>query len=323
MKIMKQKCLFKQRSKIANLIKGSTNKNSFSSLQSSFSNKQFSELLKVYLTLPDSKKRVIEVPKSSTLKEFEQEIKKVKNFENIEIRSWDNSIVSKSNTIEQALLENAEPIFMKIDKMEWQELSLKSGDNTSPNQEVNHHNHLQDRERIITVLKEVNKNIKLLDNEIEALEVKISQIKHYYNNSLENKIIDSAKYPNLSVLFEDLYSSKAEFRKLNFQYNQLNRNAEKKAFFVILLGGLLFVIELILLYYGTFVELSWDITEPITYLVTCLNLVLVLGMKKKFRGLSAHEYFTKRFLDKKLKSFNTSKFNSLKSNISEIEHKLN
>lgn len=280
-------------------------------------NKSFSELIKLKLNFPDTKSKTIQLHKTTTLKEFEVKLKELKSVEQVDFRSWDNAIVSRTNTLDTVLIQNKEPLFVKMDRMEWQELELSQESN-----ETKPHSNLNEKDFITSTLKKINKNNNLSAKDFKEMEESIFQIKNYYNNQLSNKLIDTNKYRTLSNIMNDLYNYKREYQRLNNEYCKHQSKAEIKALIIILLGGLLFVIELILLYYGTFIEFSWDIVEPMTYLTTCLNVVLILLMKKKFKGLSAHDYFTKRFLTKRLNKFDLKRYNELRHMINDIEHKL-
>ncbi len=271
----------------------------------------FTTQLELNLTLPDLKSKSISINKNCTMLDLESEIKKMKHIEHIEFRTWDNSIISKNSTIDNTLIKSNEPIFLKIDRMEWQEIKkdeLLSEETTLRNQ-----------------LLKINKNPNLTQKELEDIELSIHQIRNFYSNSLEDKLIKSDEMTNLSLLIEDLYISKSELAKMNSLYNKHSYTADKKALLVILLGGSIFIFELLALYYGTFIYLSWDVTEPITYLVTCANLLLALIMKRKFGTNHAHEYFKNMFLRRKLKkiNFDTVKFSELQAKINKYKNKLN
>lgn len=272
-----------------------------------FSNNQ----LELNLILPDLKSKSISIDKSNTMLDLENEIKKMKHIEHIEFRTWDNSIISKNSSLDNTIIKSNEPIFLKIDRMEWQELKKEEArEETVP---------------LVEQLKKINKNPNLTTKELEDIELSIHQIRNFYNNSIEDKLIKSEKHKNLSFLIDDFYDSKIEFSKMTKVHNKHSLKAEKKALLVILLGGSVFILELLALYYGTFIYFSWDVTEPITYLVTCVNLLLALIMKRKFGTNSAHEYLKNRFLRKKLNKikFFPLRYDSLQAKISQYKNKLN
>lgn len=295
-----------------------SSKLAYSIARRALSNKTTSQRLNLNFVLPDSRKKLIELNEDSTLSDLEAEIKKMKYIEHIEFKTWDNSIVSKSCTLKDSIITGNEPIFVKIDKMEWQE--LKNG--CDEDKKINSISH-DERAKTLEVLNRISKNISLSKEDYEAIELKIHEIKHYYKNSLEGKIIKD-EFKSISHLFEQYYESKSKYFTILKKLEGLEKSASFKALIIILIGGLLFVIELGALYYGTFHLLSWDITEPITYLVTCFNLLLALIFKRKMGKLSPHEYFKSLFVRRGLNKLkiSDSDINKLRSEIQKIENKL-
>jgi hypothetical protein len=80
-----------------------------------------------------------------------------------------------------------------------------------------------------------------------------------------------------------------------------------------------------LVYYGTFVLFTWDITEPMTYVMGCFNVVLFLIMRKRFGKLTAFEFYTQKYYTKlaKRNKLDTGYLISAKTRINEIERILN
>ena len=290
-----------------------------------FNKKFFSNMIKVQLSYPDTRKNTLEIETDKTLNEFEEKIKKLRHVEHIQFKTWDNALVSKTNTIDMTLLNNKEPIFLKLDRMEWQELHVHSENHQKISNNLNKNESISEKEQIISTLRSINKNSSLTPKDLEEMEVKITQIKHYYNNILENKILDSNKYLNLNSVFKDLNKMKKEYSIMNSLYKRFKKSSDRNSLLIILLGSLFFILELIFVYMFTFEYYSWDITEPMTYLVTCFNVFVILLLKKKFGGLNAHEFFSMKFMSRKMKSnnFNQFKYEQLKKNILELENKLN
>ena len=274
---------------------------------------KFSSTTNLIISLPDLKRRQISLPITSTITDFENEVRKMKHIDNIEIRAWDNSRVSKNSLIEDVLIKSNEPIFMKIDRMEWQELITENKEKE------------ENIPSLIERIRKINKNKNLQESQLESVEERVLQIRKFYDNSLNDKLIDREKHNSISSLFSNYYSLKSELSKMTKEYDSFRKTSEKQSLAIILLGGTLFIAELLALYYGTFIILSWDITEPITYLVTCFNLVLVMLLKRKFGSLSAHDFFSNWFLRNKLrrKNFNVAKFESIKKVIEILKNKLN
>ena len=258
---------------------------------------------------------------SFTLKNLKDEILKHKKFENLEFYSWDNSRLSIENRLVDVLKEEElNPTYIKIDRLEFFE--LKNNEEKTVNLSMLENNTIN-----------INNNINFI------------KLQTYYNNLLEEKLIlnteeqknfeeninttttnttftptHTTTTTNISTLYEKLHLLKKEYSTLLKNEEILSKSADKKTLFLILLAGSLFIIELILLYYGTFIVFSWDLTEPMIYLVTCANLVLVLLIKTKFRNVPAHKYLRGYFMRKKTQN---SRINSIRSNISSMERMIN
>lgn len=255
-----------------------------------------SEIISLNLRLPNNTKSTFNLQDNKTLHDLEETIKSNKSIERIEFRSWDNSIISKSSSLRNTLINNTDPVFLRIDKLEWQEIK---GSNTSAN------------------LKDSTNKLNIPLNEEQ--DIKIQQIRNYYNNSLDQKLMSDLGFSNYAQYFEALYQLKMDFNKTNSEYLHDERKAQRLTLILLSIGGLIFIIELGLLYWGTFIEYSWDITEPITYLVLCGNILLALLMKKKFKGIPSHQYFTQRFLQSKKSTISKK---NLQSKLSVLENKL-
>lgn len=340
MKHLNSRLLFSRYSSIRNALNKKAFINNLYPLQNNIINKSFcSSNVKMKLKFTDLRNITLELPDTSNLKDLENEIKKHKNFEYIEFRTWDNSKISSHSSLDSILIKSNEPIFVKIDKFEWQELKRKDVLNINNVFNIANRNEeetsFEAKNRIINNLKKISKNKDLSDKDYEDIEEDLTRLRHFYHNSIENKIISEEDMSNISTningninitnIFERYFSLKEEYSKLISLENSYIKSSERKALFIILLGGILFILELLALYYGTFVYYSWDITEPITYLVTCGNLLLILLFKRKFGSKTAHEYFASLFLKRKLKKQSFDKLNMLKiqNEIKDIQRKLN
>lgn len=235
-----------------------------------------------------------------TIADLSKEIRKLGNYEVLDYRIWDHSKVS-SNTKLSAIKE---PLYLKIQDSNWVELDFLR----SPKQED------PSGEELLTQLTE-----NLDYNSKERARRIFTRLRNHEYNTVENKLF-SAKNTNLSSIIEELTLLKNEYFKCNLNEEKLRRSSEKKVLAVLCIAGLLFVVELLLVYYGTFIRYSWDITEPMTYLVTCANLVLLLLMRKKFGSLSAYDYLMNLFMRKRS---SIHQLNELRRKISAIENKLN
>lgn len=269
-----------------------------------FSSKNTESNINFNVVLPNLKKTNIILKSNSTIFEFENELKKIKNFEFLEIRNWNFSLITKNSTLFDILYYSKNPIFLKVDRMEWQEI---------------YNNKLKDN----ILLEEINRNKLLSDFEIHEIKRKIRKFKYSYSNSIKEKVLFDEN--NISRIFDNLYDLKYEYNIMNKKLEKIEKNCQIKALLLILFSGSLFIIELFCLYYGTFILYSWDIIEPMTYIMTCFNFLLLIIAKRKFAKFSPHEYLKNYFFQKKIKSsnFNMESYNQMKRNILLIENKLN
>lgn len=76
----------------------------------------------IKLILPNFIKPTIKISKNLTFKDLSALIKKSFNFENIEYRTWDHSIISMGNDL-RSCLDSGNLIFLRIDNFEWQLLN--------------------------------------------------------------------------------------------------------------------------------------------------------------------------------------------------------
>lgn len=256
------------------------------------------------VVLPNLKKTNIILKTNSTIFEFENELRKIKNFEFLEIRNWNFSLITKNSTLFDILYYSRNPTFLKVDRMEWQEI---------------YNNKLRDN----ILAEEINKNKLLSEFDILEIKRKITKFKYSYSNSINKKVFD--EYNNISEIFNNLYDLKYEYNIMNKKLEKIDKKCQRKALLLILFSGSLFIIELFCLYYGTFILYSWDIIEPMTYLLTCFNFLLLIIAKRKFGKFSPHEYLRNYFFQKKIKSsnFNMESYNQIRKNILLIENKLN
>lgn len=278
--------------------------------------------------LPSLQKKEVQLNETTTFRDVESVVKDRNRNHSVEFRTWDNSIISKSNQV-NTVLASGDPIFMKIEKMEWQILNTKNIDLTMPEtenikvKEEFSHNAYLDLQEIKKKLEALNNNKDLSNEELHQIALQIYKIKDYYNNT--DLKSSQSNFKNLEEIFKNYYNLKSEYTKLHTLKESLLKKCEIKAKILLLLAGLLFVLELILLYYGTFIKYSWDITEPITYLAGCCNVILVLYYRRKIGSLSAFEFYTNKFFKRlvKRKKFNENHFEEVGKKLKEIENILN
>lgn len=292
----------------------------------------------------------ISIEENKLLSDLENMIKKENKFMTVEFKTWDNSIISKNNKL-KSFFEHGKinPIFLRINKLEWQILqgyddSKQTQINLNPEfnryvasgLEIN--NNIADvkYELPLTMkyinselhyvfdnLKLNNKNPNLTDEDLSMLTMQIYSIKHFERNFTHKQSIEGFK--NLTEVFENLSKLKTEFVKLDKLKENLYRKCQLKARLLLCLGGLLFVLEFLFVYYGTFIYFSWDITEPITYLIGCVNIVLAVFLKKRMGSDSAITYFTKKYFNKLIRKgkFDQNNFNNVHRRLIELEKILN
>lgn len=278
------------------------------------------------LVLPNMNKLNVTIEDTKTLKDLEAEIKKNYNFEKIEFRTWDNSDISKNTEIDLIKFES-DPIFMKINTSEWQLLNADRFDYTTTEAYKLKHDLKHDEKTDLNIISETirnfNKNKNLKSNEIEEISFKLLKIKNsYFNKDLAPALHN---FKNLEEIFSAYYKLRQEYAKLHKAKEKLMWVCETKAKLLILLGGLFFLIELLLIYYGTFVKYSWDIVEPMTYLMGCMNIVIILLYRKKFKHHSAFEYYSNKYFMRQVnkKKFDLINFEETGKKLKELEMILN
>jgi hypothetical protein len=79
----------------------------------------------------------------------------------------------------------------------------------------------------------------------------------------------------------------------------IKASASKKATAVLLFGTSVYIAQFGGIVYGTFHLLSWDIMEPVSYLMMygnfCVGFTYYLKVKKDLTAESIHEVLTQRF----------------------------
>jgi hypothetical protein len=291
-------------------------------------NKNFSNLFKtgfksfstdINLILPNLKKIGIKLEDQSSFGEIETQLRNEKYLQKVQFRSWDHSTIPNSNDL-KSYFENNEMFFFKYDTNEWQVVS-KDSTLTDPNISSKDFGPDNEFKRIKEIVQANNKNKKLSEDELFKLSLSLFKLR---NSHIEySSLIKDKK--SLSELYEEYYKLKSEYAKLSLEQDQYIQSAEKRAKLLILLGGLFLVVELALIAYGTFVVYTWDITEPMTYLLGCFNIVIFLILRKKYGNLSAFEYYTGKFFSRiiKKKNFSPNLLESNRLKIKEIEDFLN
>jgi hypothetical protein len=309
-------------------------KKHFNRFSSNFISNQISQICKrnfttalpatsLKITLPNLQSKEFQISDNLTLKDLTEDLKKVHNYEDIEYRTWDNSILAKTSNLNEILSKN-DPFFIRINKMEWQILNPEIV--FTQNSDCNLHLQPFSENQfsyILEKIKDLDSKHNLSEEELNQITFQILKLKNFYSNIDTSSNL--AGFKNLTELFSEYYKLKSEYVNLHTLKEKLLRTCEIKSKFLIFLGGILFVIELFLLYYGTFVKYSWDIVEPITYLVGCCNIILILFYKKRIGNLSAFEYFTHRSFEKFVKKgkFNQKHLEDLGKKIKDLEKLLN
>lgn len=269
----------------------------------------------------------VENSEEKTLKDLEQIIKKGNKFTTVEFKTWDDSIISKNNNLGMLFLRN-EPIFMRINSMEWQLLNLGDFNYTTIEnfrvKEDFSHNAKDELQEIIEKVKRFsNSKSNLKEEDISKIAWQLFKIKNFYQGKDYKSFL--SQFKNLSEILEKFYELKSEYNSLHQLKEKLLQKCEFKSKVLLLLAGILFIIELILIYYGTFIHFSWDIVEPMTYLMGCSNLILILYFKKKMGTLSPHQFYTQKFFNNlvRKKKYDQMHFEDVGRRLKEIEKVLN
>jgi hypothetical protein len=275
----------------------------------------FKNFTKLNLVMPNLKNISLNINEQSTFADIEKELKNMKYFERIEFRTWDHCGISRGNDLE-TFFENNNMFFYRYDQLEWQIVSKQNIESLKHYEKVENLMKIDEFEKIKKLITNYNDNKNLTKEQFFEICLKIYRIRNL------NELKDNTNFVNL---FNEYYILKSEFAKLNNLNDIYLQRAGNWARLLLLFAGLFFVIELGLIYYGTFVLYTWDITEPMTYLLGCFNIVLLLALRKKFGNFSAFEYYTKKFYNRII---NKNKFNYLlleenKLKIKEIEKIIN
>lgn len=182
-----------------------------------------------------------------------------------------------------------------------------------------------DYKEIQDLLGKYNNNQNLTQEELKQIASDLFKIENsiYLNKEISefnsNKEI---KAHNLSDLMEEYYRCKTEVAKFKTYEEQKTKTANLMAKILIYLAGLFFVAELYWIYYITFEVYSWDITEPMVYLLGFFNLTVIALLKMKLKGLTPHEYYTKffyRMIAGKYRKPELQNLDKLKKQIKDIE----
>jgi hypothetical protein len=273
----------------------------------------------INLILPNFKKISVNLEDNSTFNDIEDGLRKQKYMEKIQFRLWDHAVIAKSNEL-KTFFENNEMFFFRYDYNEWQVVS-KENVPTEPNVRAKSFGPETEFKRISEIVHAHNTNKKLTEDELFKLSLSLFRLR---NSHQEFSSLINNKH-SLSELFEEYYKLKGDYARMSIERDKYLLAAEKRAKLLILLAGLVLVIELCLIYYGTFIVYTWDITEPMTYLLGCANIVLFLILRKRYGNQTAFEYHTDKFFSRitKKKNFNLNLFEANRLKIREIEEYLN
>ena len=102
--------------------------------------------------------------------------------------------------------------------------------------------------------------------------------------------------------FGDLEQKQAAWAATQAQVAKLEATARSKAFTLCAMGASIGFAQFGLIAFGTFEYFSWDIMEPICYLMTFSNFtfgyLFYLGMKRELEMTNIYDILTRRFLEK-------------------------
>lgn len=174
-------------------------------------------------------------------------------------------------------------------------------------------------------LEEYNKNSNISLEELEQIAIDLYKIQisiHLKNEVSDFNLKENSKAHNLLEVMEEYYKCKSEYAKSIQVQNNLDLRAKALTKILIYLGGIFFILELIAIYYFTFEVYTWDITEPIVYMLGCINLIIICLFKRKFNKAEPFTYFRYlflRFFIRRSKKIDLKKMEELKKRISDIE----
>ena len=155
-----------------------------------------------------------------------------------------------------------------------------------------------DYKEIQDLLGKYNNNPNLTQEELKQIASDLFKMENsiYLEKEISSFGSKDIKMHNLSELMEEYYRCKAEIAKFKTFEEGKEKQANFMAKILIYLAGLFFVAELYWIYWITFDVYSWDITEPMVYILGFFNLTIAALLKIKFKGLTPHQYFGKFFL---------------------------
>jgi hypothetical protein len=171
-----------------------------------------------------------------------------------------------------------------------------------------------DYQEIHYLIEKYNKNPNLTQEEIKQIASQLFKIENsiYLNKEISDfNFKENIKVHNLSDLMEEYYRCKKEYAKFKDYEEGKSKTANFLAKILIYLGGLFFIGELYWIYYITFEVYSWDITEPMVYLLGLFNVIVVAILRIKLKGLTPHEFFGKFFLRMISRKYKKSQLNNL------------
>ena len=175
------------------------------------------------------------------------------------------------------------------------------------------------------IIEQQNKNKNLSQDELDQIALDLFKLKKsiYIKSEVSHfNLSEKSKASQLSDIMEEYYNCKTEIAKQANALSKYENRANALAKILIYLGGIFFIVELALVYYLTFEVYAWDITEPMTYLLGCFNLILIFWFKKKFKSQDAFGYFKSFFLKlmlRKSKKVDFDKVQKLRKSIEDIE----
>ena len=301
-----------------------------------FTNHSLNKQVHLKLSMPDTSTVEVSIDANQKLSELEAEIKKNSFIQGVEFKSWDYCKISKDNLIKYAL---EHPLYLKLDKMEWQ-LVNDIADDIEIQKSINFVNDLKwentdmfeglkQKQLIYRDYKDIEQKLKkfvqkheksISEEKLFDIAIRLYSVKNLYIHETQGNNIDQ----NLNETFENYYKAKKDLRIMISQKTNLERKAAFKGKCLILIAPLIFLIQLIAIYIATFQIYSWDITEPMTYLLSIGNIVGILYFRKKFGDLNAHKYYKNMFFRKYVRKgkFDLKKYEELKKKLEDYENNL-
>jgi hypothetical protein len=148
------------------------------------------------------------------------------------------------------------------------------------------------------------------------------------NRHLYGCVDETCSIYNLDHSLKDLESKQQKWSEIQAKVAKLEASARRKAFAMCIAGASVGIAQFGLIAFGTFEYYSWDIMEPVCYLMTFSNFsfgyLFYLSQKRELEMTNIYDILTRRFLEKacRRKGIDLAAHDQLKADIEELSAKL-